>query len=431
MKKLWFISLALSALSVKAQGPQQLVTVPITPWGHTTKAWLYLPQDYATSTKNYPVVFFYHGVGEAGNNPYILLNQGIPNLIANGMRPDNIINPADGQSYSFIVLSAQDGYWSPSPDWLPHELAWLKQNFRVDTNRVYVTGLSAGGQTSFGTTVTNPEVSRLIAAAVPMSPAGLSSYDPSLVAQNNIETWFFTGNSDGVFTANATTYSTQCNTQYPGSSRLNVYSGGHCCWNNYYNVNWNDPVTGYSVWEWMLLNRREIPLPVTFESFEVKKENNGVKLLWKVSEEINVSHYEIEKSANGRDFSRIGSVMATQQSIYTFMDALVSPNNYYRIKSVDADGKYKYSVVVKLNGRTGNIILKAFPVPATNAITIQHPPGGKLEIVSASGSIVRAVVNKLPAQQTTMDIASLQKGIYYLRFVDTDNNIETLHIIKQ
>jgi hypothetical protein len=423
MKKLWIISLVLSALSVNAQGPQQLVTVPITPWGHTTNAWLYLPQDYATTTKKYPVVFFYHGIGEAGNNPYTLLNQGLPNLIANGMRPDNIINSADGQPYSFIVLSAQDGYWSPSPDWLPYELAWLKQNYRIDTNRVYVT--------SFGTIVTNPVVSQLIAAAVPMSPAGLTSYDPSLVAQNNIETWFFTGNSDGVFTANATNYSSQCNTEYPGSSRLNVYSGGHCCWNNYYNVNWNDPASGLSIWEWMLLNRRAMPLPVTFESFEAKKESTGVKLLWKVSEEIDVDRYEIEKSANGREYSKIGSVTANQQTMYSFTDAQASSNSYYRIKSVDLDGKYKYSSVVRFNGRTSNIILKAFPVPTSDAITVQHPPGGKIEIVSAMGSVVKTVSAKQTMQQTQVDIAPLQKGVYYVRFTAPDNSIETLHIIKQ
>jgi predicted esterase len=428
MKKILLISMVLSAFVVKAQGPQQLVNVPVSPWG-TKSGWLYLPQDYNTTTKRYPVVFFYHGIGEAGTNPYSVLNQGIPKLIAEGMRPDNIINPGDGQAYSFIVLSVQDQWWSPDPNWLPYELAWLKQNYRIDTNRVYVTGLSAGGQTSFGTIVTNPAISSLIAAAVPMSPATLSSYDPSLVNQNNIETWFFAGNSDGTFTTNAATYSTQCNTQYPGSSRLNMYTGGHCCWNTYYNINWNDPASGLSIWEWMLLNRREVPLPVKFESFEVKKESNSVKLLWKVSEEVDVAHYEIEKSSNGRDYSKIGAVPAAQQTTYSFNDVQVS-SSYYRIKSVDADGKYKYSSVVRFNGKTSTIMLKAFPIPTSDAVTVQHPLGGKIEIVSATGNIIRSVATKA-TQQTTMDIASLQKGIYYLRFVDADNNIETLHIVKQ
>gem|GEM_PF-2615165 len=432
MKKMLVLSMALSAFVAQSQGPQQLVTVPITQW-HTAKGWLYLPQDYNTSTKKYPVVFFYHGVGEAGSNPYVLLNQGIPNLIANGMRPDNITNPADGQSYSFIVLSVQDGYWSPDPNWLPYELAWLKQNYRIGTNRVYVTGLSAGGQTSFGATVTNPEVSKLIAAAVPMSPAGLSSYNPALVNQNNIETWFFTGNSDGVFTANATTYSTECNTQYPGSSRLNVYSGGHCCWNNYYNVSWHDPASGYSVWEWMLINKRESaqPLPVKFVSIDAKKENTSIRVHWKVVEEIYVSHYEVEKSLDGRTFSKMGQVAAAQQTAYSFEDKLHSINAYYRVKSIDMDGKTAYSSVIKWAGKSNSVQIKAFPIPATHTLNIQHPFGSyKMEVVNAAGNLVQTKTFNSSIQQTSIDISHLQKGIYYVRYID-EEHIETIRFIKQ
>ncbi len=433
MKKVLSISLLLAAFNARSQGPQQLVTVPTSPW-HTAKGWLYLPQDYATSTKNYPVVFFYHGLGEAGSNPYSLLNQGIPNLIANGMRPDNIINPADGQAYSFIVLAVQDGYWSPDPNWLPYELNWLKQNYRIDSNRVYVTGLSAGGQTSFGTTVTNPSISRLIAAAVPMSPAGLSSYDPTLINQNNIETWFFTGSTDGVFTANATTYSTECNTQYPGSSRLNVYSGGHCCWNNYYNVNWHDPASGYSVWEWMLLNKRDPAqaLPVKFVSVDAKKEAQNVRLTWKVSEETDVERYEIEKSYDGRSFSVIGAVQAMQRAQYNFTDASLSGKSFYRIKSIDRDGRYGYSSVLKYQAGLSAVQPKVFPVPAAHSIRVQHDAGIKeIELTSADGKVMKTTATEKGSQQTTIDLSSMQKGVHYVRYKDDLGNIETIRFIKQ
>jgi hypothetical protein len=269
MKKwLLFFSWVCFAHILHAQGPQQLVTVPIGP-GSTVPGWLYLPADYATSGKNYPVVLFYHGSGEAGTNPNLVLNNGIPRLIADGMRPDNIINPTDGQAYSFIVLSPQHWSWSPSPDWIPSELAWLKQNYRIDTNRIYVTGLSAGGQESFNAVTYNSDVSKLIAAAVPMSPAALGPYDITMVGTYHIKTWFLSGSTDP-FTNNAQAYYNQCNGVYPNSSKLTVYAGGHCCWRTYYNITWHDTITGLSIWEWLLTNQRQSlqVLPVHFTDFK-------------------------------------------------------------------------------------------------------------------------------------------------------------------
>ncbi len=264
---LFFIILQCNTIFLLAQGPQQLVTVPIGT-GASAKGWLYLPADYSTSTKSYPVVFFYHGAGEAGTNPYLLLNQGLPSLIANGMRPDNITNPADGVSYSFIVLSVQHWSWSPDPEWLPLELEWLRQRYRVDTNRIYVTGLSSGGQESFKAAITKPLLSRLIAAAAPMSPPAMGNYDISLIRTYRIKTWFFSGNTDPI-TPTVQGYSVSCNNVSPGSSKYFVFPGGHCCWNTYYNTSWHEPSSGLSLWQWLLTCKKEPPLILRFTDFKV------------------------------------------------------------------------------------------------------------------------------------------------------------------
>ncbi|GAC1426614.1 MAG: hypothetical protein NVSMB67_29650 [Flavisolibacter sp.] len=258
-------------MSIYGQGPQQLVSVPNTSWS-TAKGWLYLPADYNSSTKKYPVVFFYHGIGEAGTDPNTLLNQGVPQLIANGMRPDNIINPSDGLSYSFIVLSVQDQYWSPSPSWLPYELDWLRKNYRVDTSRVYVTGLSAGGASTFGVAANSDNISSLIAAAAPMSPAGTSTTDSLSIQKFKIKTWFFCGNQDQMgFLPGTQNYNAICNRQYAGSSQLTIYPGSHCCWDTYYDINWRDAISGLSVWQWLLTNLKKAPdpLPIHFKSIQL------------------------------------------------------------------------------------------------------------------------------------------------------------------
>src|SRR5215217_2884542 len=203
-RSLLFFMYSMSVMLSYSQGPQQLVSVPVEPAGTPVKGWLYLPADYDQTTHNYPVVLFYHGSGEAGTDPYKVLNQGIPKLIANGMRPDSILNPVDGQKYSFIVLSLQHWAWSPDPKWIPTEMQWLKENYRVDTNRVYVTGLSAGGQQSFNVAVDNDAVTSLIAASASLSPAWVGGYNISMVSKYHIKTWFLSGSTDS-YTNNATT----------------------------------------------------------------------------------------------------------------------------------------------------------------------------------------------------------------------------------
>jgi dienelactone hydrolase len=436
MKKTLLFSIVLSYFTATAQGPQQLVDVQIDSWpGATAKGWLYLPADYSTSTKNYPVVFFYHGVGEAGTDPYLLLNQGIPNLIANGMRPDNITNPVDGKQYSFIVISVQHWSWSPQPVWLPYELAWLKQNYRIDTNRIYVTGLSAGGQTSYSTTIVNDNVSRLIAAAAPMSPAQVWPYDPSLIAQNKIKTWFFAGNIDGGYTLNATNYFNDCNTEYPNSSKLSIYSGGHCCWNSFYTPTWHDPSTGLSIWEWMLTNERQVQsiLPVKFVRFDVKRESSAIQFTWKIAEQQNVLRYEIEQSNDARTFIKIGEVKAASQSEYNFTSNQ-PPDNFYRIKSVDADGKYNYSTVLRYNGSKSSVVLKVFPTVVHNELTVQHPVATadtKIIISAADGKPVKVSMPDSGTQQTILDISWFKSGLYFVKYEDANGIIETTKIIKQ
>jgi hypothetical protein len=422
-------------LGARAQGPQQLVDVPYDSWaGATVKAWLYLPADYATSTRKYPVVFYYHGLGEAGNNPYSVLTQGLPKLISEGMRPDNVVNPVDGQPYSFIVLSAQHWSWSPNPLWLPYQLEWLKQNYRIDTNRVYVTGLSAGGQQSYGTASQYDHVSKLIAAAVPMSPAQVWPYNPTLVGQYKIKTWFFSGNSDGGYTQNAINYNNDCNSQLPSSSRLNIYSGGHCCWTTYYNTNWRDPATNQSIWHWMLMQTREVnsTLPVNFVKLEAKNKNGRVQVSWHVAEERDVDMYEVERSRDGYQFSKTGSVPAAGRSSYSFTESPANARVYYRVKSVDYNGSFKYSSIVAFDAN-GAAVINAFPSPAQGYTLLHHPeasPAAELHLYTADGRLVQRTNVAEKSLQTRVDLSLVQKGYYFLNFKDGQVN-ETVRIIKQ
>ncbi len=312
MKRFLCFILLLISLFGKAQGPQQLVTIPV-PDTTSIQGWLYLPADYTTAiSKTYPVVVFCHGFGENGASGGInvLLNNGIPNLIANGMRPDNITEPNTTNKYSFICIATQNYDWSPNPQQVLATLNWLKANYRINSNRVYINGLSAGGQQAVEAITYSPELSHWFAAATPMSPAPY--YNPSDVqigyaATENIHTWFFDGDNDPPYTANTNWLVSRFGAFIPNNPSPYFWSGGHCCWTTYENITWHSPTTGLSMWEWFLTYQKSPSLPVTFSSLYIFK---GF-IYWSTATESNNSYFEVERSEDGEHFTPIGRV-ATQ-----------------------------------------------------------------------------------------------------------------------
>jgi hypothetical protein len=175
------------------------------------------------------------------------------------------------------------------------------------------------------------------------------------------------------------------------------------------------------------------PLPVKFAGFYAKTVSSGVSLTWNVGGEENVNGYEVQKSSDGKNFTKIGFVAASNASSYSYTDVKPGDVVYYRIKSVDNDGKYAYSTVVSVKGQQSTVVLKAFPIPAQNQLTIQHGAAGnssKIEIVAADGRMITSVSVASGTQQTNIDMSIAKPGVYVIRFVDNANT-ETLKIVKQ
>lgn len=113
-----------------------------------------------------------------------------------------------------------------------------------------------------------------------------------------------------------------------------------------------------------------IPLPVTLALFTAKTIDAGVRLDWITETEINNSHFEIERSKDGKTFKTIGAVDGAGNSrvrqTYTFLDKLPYEGaSYYRLKQVDFDGKFDYSptVIVEWGGNTESYDAVLYPNP--------------------------------------------------------------------
>ncbi len=101
-------------------------------------------------------------------------------------------------------------------------------------------------------------------------------------------------------------------------------------------------------------------LPVKVVSFSAYKKDNAVEVKWVVEEETNLSHYELGRSSNGTDFTTISTITSrnqNSQSFYTVTD--MNPLNgvsYYRLKSIETNGKPGYSKIVSINYNKAQVI---------------------------------------------------------------------------
>jgi poly(3-hydroxybutyrate) depolymerase len=274
----WVLAFFLLCCSVgsiaQQQGPLIYVTVPV--FDSTAAGFMYKPQNYDPS-KKYPLIIYHHGIGEAGGANKNIVNDlagGLPYAIGTDAQyPENIVNPADGQSYSFFVLSLQNQTWAPPAQWIPYEVKYMKEHFSIDTTRIYLTGISSGAETAFKATMTSDSVSRLLAAVVPLSTVDLhDSYDSTLLRKYKTPLWLMVGNQD-TFQHYTIEYTAMANRQSPGIARYSMWNGGHSTWDSIYHINHIDPTYNMSIYQWMLTNQRNFaanaPLPVKFTNFQV------------------------------------------------------------------------------------------------------------------------------------------------------------------
>ncbi len=164
------------------------------------------------------------------------------------------------------------------------------------------------------------------------------------------------------------------------------------------------------------------PLPLSLTSFTASKNNNSIVLNWITANEQNTASFEIERSANGRSFTNLGTVKASGNSSstrnYSFSDRQpLTGTNFYRLKMVDIDGSFTYSKVVAVTMNAITKGLQIFPNPVTDLLHVQSNGNetATLQITDAAGRIVKQEKIQLNGNTSfSVEVVSLSKGKYYL-----------------
>lgn len=168
-------------------------------------------------------------------------------------------------------------------------------------------------------------------------------------------------------------------------------------------------------------------LPINLLSITGYNEKNVNTINWITGSEINNSHFDIERSEDGIEFSKIGETKSKGNSSvntnYSYTDnSPLQGTNYYRLKQWDFDGKFQYSKIISIEIKNNKSIVSIYPNPAKGNITFQSSTtksyNRTIEIIDITGKKV-AAVNLLPNQNTiNLNIQNLVNGIYVVRLID-------------
>lgn len=177
-------------------------------------------------------------------------------------------------------------------------------------------------------------------------------------------------------------------------------------------------------------------LPAEVLKFNVELKDKYAVLNWAAKHEQNLHLYEIEKSTDGQNFTRIGITAArgadAAEVYYTFTDPVpVTGKVYYRLRLVGADNTNKYSTKVSVSLNHPKVFqLSSLVNPFNSKLSFQlstyQNETVDVQLLDASGRPVmsrKMNVNKGNNAFTFEVPASLQRGSYLLRIVSTSGVI--------
>ncbi|HEY4153930.1 MAG TPA: T9SS type A sorting domain-containing protein [Puia sp.] len=173
-------------------------------------------------------------------------------------------------------------------------------------------------------------------------------------------------NIDGASPTNLSMYTINCDGNGPPNS--NTCLAGII---NGPSLSFYDAVNKY------LSFQQTTTLPVVLVQFLATRNADGsIKLSWATAEEINSASFEVERSADQGTWEKIGTVAAKGYSSttanYSYIDQSPFPgNNYYRLKMIDLDGRFKYSKVVAVTSDKDNRPLVIYSNPFNDQIRMK------------------------------------------------------------
>lgn len=174
-------------------------------------------------------------------------------------------------------------------------------------------------------------------------------------------------------------------------------------------------------------------LPVNFSTVKATPIDQLVRIDWSTASETNNRYFEVERLQENNSYISIGTVKAGTNSNslqhYYFEDKQPLPGiNYYRVKQVDIDGRYSYSIIVQAKwNNTTDAGIRVWGNPVTNVLQVSVGKPAILQLYNMTGSLLNSW-NITGSQVQSFDISYLAAGMYMLK---TSDGTMTQKIIKK
>lgn len=190
------------------------------------------------------------------------------------------------------------------------------------------------------------------------------------------------------------------------------------------NGNVSNPATVY-------ISLETLPLFIDLYRFTANLVNRNVLLQWTCERSELLSRIEIERSANGAQWSVIGIQLPDNTGDYSFLDYLPPfGTNFYRLKLRSVDGAFIYSDVRQVFIPGDKEVIRIYPNPTEQEVTIEipHNTGTFIQLIDDAGKVLKLINSE--EHYIKLDLGPFPAGAYMLRLTDRGGNSKSYKLNK-
>ncbi|MBN8859086.1 MAG: T9SS type A sorting domain-containing protein [Sphingobacteriales bacterium] len=340
-----------------------------------------LPNDYAANpTKKYPLIVFLHGSGELGDGSAssldVLHRIGITRLLWGNLFPSSF--SYGGASYSFIVVAPQ---MKSADDWsnsIQAVIDYCKKTYRVDENRIYLTGLSLGGVSAWEYSASTVARGQGLAAELLVCP-GASTWSSQLqnIGQSQLPIWVTNNSGDPInAVSGAVALVNAINSAVPAPPKalITIFNNtGHDAWTQTYDPAFTQD--GLNVYQWMLSHSRSVAQSPT--SPVVVTASAGANQVITLP----VSSVTLDASGSKVSSGSIASYAWTQVSGPSSSTISSASSAKPSVTNLTTAGTYKFQVIVKASdGSTASATVTVTVNVSTDPPSVNAGKGGTITL---------------------------------------------------